>query len=114
MNSVVVDVKVQPDVKLFDDSINFTGSVLSGKFTMPDATLKNRYTFIRIVFCHPVNEELKELIQSGNYVRVYAHLDSDLYKAKSGKTVYNKILQAERICKIEYNRELGDFVELSE
>lgn len=112
MNSVVVDVKVQPDVKLFDDSINFTGSVLSGKFTMPDTTMKNRYTFIRIVYCDKVNDDIKSMVQDGNYVRVYAHLDSEIYKAKSGKTVYNKILRAERICKVQFNKELGDFEEV--
>lgn len=112
MNKVIVDVKVQPDVKLFEDSINFTGSVLSGKFTMPDASWKNRYTFIRIVYCDAVDDKLKNMIQPGNYVRVYAQLDSEIYKAKSGKTVYNKILRAERISNIQYNRELGDFEEV--
>lgn len=112
MNSVIVDVKIQPDVKLFEDSINFTGSVLSGKFTMPDASVKNRYTFIRTIYCSPVDEELKELVKPGNYIRVYAQLDSEIYKAKSGKTVYNKVLRAERISKIQYNRELNDFEEV--
>ena len=45
-------------------------------------------------------------------IRIYAKLDSEQYKTTSEKTVYNKILVANRIVRIKYDKAVKDYVEV--
>lgn len=112
LNTVIVDVKVQPNTVVLDRVMNFTGSVKSGKYQLLDGSMRNRYTFIRIEYAadEDIPENIKRLIRPGSFVRVIGMLDSNPYKAKSGKTVYNKILRALDFQPIHYDYETKDFV----
>lgn len=112
MNNVVVDAKVQPDTKVFDEIANFNVSILSGYFVMPNGYHKNRYTFIRVIYNGEITDTVKKLIQPGNFVRLYGKLDSEHYCSKSGKTVYNKVLVIDRIAPIRFNKELQEYEEV--
>ena len=112
MNSVIVDAKIQPDVKVFDEIANFNVSILSGYFTMPTGYQKNRYTFIRVVYTGIINDKVKMLIQPGNFIRLYGKLDSEHYRSKSDKTVYNKVLVIDKIKAIKFNKETGEYEEV--
>ena len=41
-------------------------------------------------------------------------IDSEQYKAKSGKTVFNKIIRADRIIPLKYNHSTGTYEEFYE
>ena len=111
-NEVVLDGKVQKDVKVFDKIINFNISAITGEYTSPQNIKKNRYTFIRAVYEGDVTEEIKKIIVEGNFVRVYGRLDSEQYNSKAGKKVYNKILVINKATKLEYDRQTGIFMEV--
>lgn len=112
MNTGIIDVKIQPDVKLFDEIVNFNVSAKTGVFTLPDGTQRPRYTFIRVIYPCKVTDSIRQLLQAGKFVRIYYHFDSEQYVAKSGKTVYNKILVADKITAIKYDKESDDYIEV--
>lgn len=112
MNYIMVDAKVQPDTKVFDEIANFNVSILSGYFVMPNGYHKNRYTFIRVIYTGVIDDTAKNLIQPGNFIRLYGKLDSEHYCSKSGKTVYNKVLVIDKIVPIKFNKDLGDYEEV--
>ena len=100
-NEIVLDGKVQKDVKIFDEVINFNISAITGEYTNLENNKKNRYTFIRVVYDGEINDEVKSIIKTGNYIRIYGKLDSEQYKSQTGKIVYNKILCVNKVEKLE-------------
>ena len=112
MNTVILDGTVQKDVKLFEEIANFNVSALTGTYRCLDNTTKNRFTYIRVLFPTEIDERLEEIIQPGCMIRIYGKLDSEPYLTSSNKVVYNKILCAEKIVRIRYNHEIGEYVEV--
>ena len=100
-NEFTLDGKIQKDVKDLDSVIVFNLSVVTGK----TKTLKNKdrdkFTFIKVLYLGEINDEVRNLLQEGNFVRVYGKLDSEQYVVNSGKVVYNKILSAHKVEKID-------------
>lgn len=111
-NEIVLDGKVQKDVKIFDKLVNFNISAITGRYITPQNLERNRYTFIRVVYEGEVTEEVKDSIKEGNFVRIYGKLDSEQYKSQTGKFVYNKILVVNKVTKLDYDRQQGIFVEV--
>lgn len=104
-NEFILDGKIQKDIKRFSNTISFNISSITGKFLLSDNTYRNRYTYIRVIYTGDVSEELDNAIQSNNLVRIYGRLDSEQYIAKSQKTVYNKVLRANKIKLLQFNEE---------
>lgn len=100
-NEIILDGKVQKDVKVFDEVINFNISAITGEYNNLENTKKNRYTFIRVIYVGEINDEVKSIIQTGNYIRIYGKLDSEQYKSQTGKIVYNKILCVNKVEKLD-------------
>ena len=111
-NQIVLDGKVQKDVKIFDDIVNFNLSSITGKYISPNNEEKSRYTFIRVIYDGEVTDKIKQILQPGNFIRMYGKLDSEQYQSKTGKIVYNKILVAEKINQLKYDPEFGIFTEV--
>lgn len=111
-NEIVLDGKVQKDVNYFDEMINFNISAITGTYLTPTNYKKNRYTFIRVIYEGDITDEIKEIIKSGNFVRICGKLDSEQYKSKTGKIVYNKILVVNKVTKLEYDPNLGILIEV--
>ena len=112
MNKVILDGSVQKDAKLFDEIANFNISSITGSYNCIDNTKRNRFTYIRVVFPHQLNEYLESILQPGAMIRIYGKLDSEQYKTASEKIVYNKILVADKIVRIKYDKNLKDYVEV--
>lgn len=111
-NEIVLDGKVQKNVKVFDEIINFNLSANTGIYIDSNNEQKNRYTFIRVLYVGEINDKVKNIIKQGNFIRVYGKLDSEQYKSQSGKIVYNKILCVNKITKLEYDQDLDMFIEV--
>lgn len=109
MNQIIIDAMVQPDVKLFEEIANFNVSLLSGTFLLPNNSVKNRYTYIRVIYTGEVDDRIKEIVQPGQFIRLYGKLDSEQYLAKSGKNVYNKVLNVHKIDKVKFNHQIYDY-----
>ena len=45
-------------------------------------------------------------------VRIYGKLDSEQYETDKGKIVYNKIICADKILKIRFNKETDQYEEV--
>ena len=101
-NEIILDGKVQKDVKVFDEVINFNISAITGEYTNLENIKKNRYTFIRVIYMGEITNEVKEIIKTGNYIRIYGKLDSEQYKSQTGKIVYNKILCVNKVEKLDF------------
>lgn len=113
MNSIVIDCKVQKDVKLFDEVANFNVSSITGQFQLLDNTKKNRFTYIRVIYPHEVTDALIDILQPDSMVRVYGKLDSEQYQTSSNKIVYNKIICADKIVRVRWNNDIQDYVEVT-
>lgn len=104
-NEFILDGKIQKDVKYFDEVIVFNLSVITGK----TKTLKNKdrdkFTFIKVLYLGEIDDEIRNLLQEGNLIRVYGKLDSEQYVVNSGKTVYNKILSSNKVEGLEDGKE---------
>ena len=100
-NEFILDGKVQKDVKTFDAMISFNVAAITGKTQTIENKYKNRFTFIRVLYLGEVTDEIRSIISEGNYVRIFGKLDSEQYIDKNGKTVYNKILNANKVEKLE-------------
>lgn len=112
MNEVKLDCCVQKDVKLFDEIANFNVSAITGTYTCMDNTTKNRFTYIRVIYPHEVDEGVEEILQPGSMVRIYGKLDSEQYITSSNKQVYNKIICAEKIVRIRFDSDIQEYVEV--
>lgn len=112
MNEVKVDGCVQKDVKLLEEIASFNVSVNTGLYNCVDNSQKKRYTYFRVVYPFDVTEELKEIVQTGSMIRIYGKLDSEIYITNTGKYVYNKIICAEKITRIRFDKDLKDYVEV--
>ena len=112
MNKITIDGCVQKDAKLYEEIANFNISAITGEYTCIDGTKKNRFTYIRVVFPQTITEYLASILEPGIMIRIYGKLDSEQYKTASDKIVYNKIIVAEKIVKIKYDKELKDYVEV--
>lgn len=112
MNKIILDGCVQKDARLFEEIANFNISAITGKYTCLDNTIKNRFTYIRVVYPSEIDERLEEILQPGVMVRVYGKIDSEQYVTSSNKVVYNKIICAEKIVRIRFNEDIQDYVEV--
>ena len=113
MNKIIIDGCVQKDAKLYEEIANFNISAITGEYTGVDGTNKNRFTYIRVVYPQPIDEYLESILQPGIMIRIYGKLDSEQYKTASDKIVYNKIIVAEEIVRIKYDKDLQDYVEVN-
>lgn len=111
-NQIILDGKIQKDVKYFSDIINFNISSVTGVYQIPEGGKRNRYTFIRSIYEGPIDNKIRTIICQGNYVRVYGSIDSEQYKSQTGKIVYNKILRINKIKLLKYNEYLDEFEEI--
>lgn len=112
MNQIIIDGCVQKNVNLLSEVASFNLSAITGKFTLVDNSKKNRFTYIRVIFPQEITEYIESIIQPNNMVRVYGKLDSEQYETESGKTVYNKIICAEKLVKIRYNKVTNQYDEV--
>lgn len=112
MNQVTVDGCVQRDPKLYDEIANFNISVKTGVYTCVDNSIKTRYTYYRVIFPQEIDERMEEIIQVGSMIRIYGKLDSEIYITKTGKYVYNKIIYAEKIVRVRYDKDINEYVEV--
>jgi hypothetical protein len=112
MNQITIDGCVQKDAKLYEEIANFNISAITGEYTCVDGSKKNRFTYIRVVYPKPITEYLESVLEPGVMIRIYGKLDSEQYKTASDKIVYNKILVANKIVKIKYDKDLKDYVEV--
>ena len=96
-NEFILDGKIQKDVKYFDDVIVFNLSIITGKTKTLRNKDRDKFTFIKVLYLGNIDENIKNIIQEGNQVRVYGKLDSEQYVVNSGKTVYNKILSSNQV-----------------
>lgn len=112
MNKIVLDCCVQKDVKLFDEIANFNVSAITGQYKCIDNTIKNRFTYIRVIYPHVVDDRITEILQSGSMIRIYGKIDSEQYVTSSNKLVYNKIICADKIVRIRFNQDIQEYVEV--
>ena len=112
MNKIIIDGRVQKDVKLFDEIANFNISSITGTYTCIDNSVKNRFTYIRVIYPREVDESLIDILQPDVMVRIYGKLDSEQYVTSSNKVVYNKVICAEKIVKIRFDKDIQEYVEV--
>lgn len=112
MNKIIIDGNVQDNVKLFDEVANFNIRAITGKYQCMDNANKYRFTCVRVIYPSPIDEYAEEAIQTGCMVRIYGKLDSEQYTTLSGKIVYNKIICAEKVVKIRFDKETQEYVEV--
>lgn len=112
MNKIILDGRVQKDTKLFSDIASFNISAVTGKFTLIDGKQKNRFTFIRVIYPHPIDEYIEDIVQPNSFVRIYGKIDSERYVTPNGKNVYNKVICADKIVRVVYNEDINDFDEV--
>ena len=112
MNEIIIDGCVQKDIKLFDEIANFNISAITGKYTCVNNIKKNRFTYIRVIYPKPIDDYIENILQPQSMIRIYGKLDSEQYVTTSNKVVYNKIICAERIVRIRYDKDIEDYVEV--
>ena len=114
-NEIILDGKVQKDVKYFDKVINFNISSITGQYTTPENLIKNRYTFIKAIYSSEdvIEDEVKDIIKTGNYIRVYGRLDCEQYKSQTGKVVYNKVIMIDKVVLLKYDPVFGILIEVN-
>ena len=111
MNQSILDGYVLKDTKLFDKVASFNISSVTGTFTDINGNKRKRYTYIRVIYPKDITPEAEEIIKEGNYIRIYGKLDSEQYKNEKGRIVYNKVLCAYKVVKLEYDVESGKYIE---
>ena len=112
MNEVTLDGCVQKDVNLFDEVASFNISAITGTYMCMNTTKKNRFTYLRIIFPQPIDEYLEDIIQPGSMVRIHGKLDSEQYITKNNKIVYNKVICADKVVRIKYDKDYEQYVEV--
>lgn len=112
MNKIVLDCKVQKDVRLFDEVANFNVSSITGQYILKDNTKRNRFTYIRVIYPHEITDQMREILQPDTMIRIYGKIDSEQYPTSSNKVVYNKIICANKIVRIRWNSDVQEYVEV--
>lgn len=112
MNQIILDCKVQKDIKLFDEVANFNVSSITGIYNLTNNTKKNRFTYVRVIYPHEVDDRIIDILQPDSMIRVYGKLDSEQYQTSSNKVVYNKIICADKIVRVRWNEEIQEYVEV--
>lgn len=112
MNKIIIDGCIQNNTNLLADIASFNISAKTGLFTLINNKTKNRFTYIKVVYPHEIDEYTESVIQPNQMVRIYGKLDSEIYETDSGKNVYNKIICADKLVKIRYNKDTHDFEEV--
>lgn len=112
MNQIILDCKVQKDIKLFDEVANFNVSSITGEFNLVGNTKKNRFTYIRVIYPHEIDDRIIDILQPDCMIRVYGKLDSEQYQTSSNKVVYNKIICADKIVRVRWSEEIQEYVEV--
>lgn len=112
MNQIIIDGCVQKNVNLLSEIASFNLSAITGEFTLMNNLKKNRFTYIRVIYPHDVNDYIESVVVPDNMVRIYGKLDSEQYETESGKIVYNKILCADKIVKIRFNKDIQQYEEV--
>lgn len=114
MNQLIIDCSVQKDTHLMEEIANFNVSAITGTYICMDNSKKNRFTYFRVLYPYPVTQEIIDLLQPGSMIRLYGKLDSEQYVTKNNKIVYNKVLCADKIVRIRYDKALQDYVEVTD
>lgn len=112
MNKVIIDGCVQDNVRLFEEVANFNIRSMTGSYICMQGPDKKRFTCVRVIYPHKIDDYDEDTIQTGCMVRIYGKLDSEQYTTKEGKIVYNKIICAEDVVKIKYDRDTQEYVEV--
>lgn len=112
MNQIIIDGCVQKNTNLMSDIASFNISAKTGVFKLVNNNDKNRFTYIRVIYPYEITSDIQELLIAGNMVRIYGKLDSEQYETDKGKIVYNKIICAEKIVKIRFNKEIDQYEEV--
>lgn len=112
MNQLILDGCIQKDTKLYDEIANFNISAITGSFLGQNNQIKKRFTYLKVIFPHPITPELENLLQPKSMVRIYGKIDSEQYHTISHKNVYNKIICAEKIVRIRWDNTIKDYVEV--
>lgn len=110
-NELIIDARIQKDVQIFSELAVFNVAIRTGKFTLLDGSEKNRHTYIKVIYAGEVDDNLRKQLVYFNLIRIYGKLDSEQYKAKSGKIVFNKIIRAEKIVPLKYSYSTGTYEE---
>lgn len=113
-NEIVIDARIQKEIHIFSELATFNAAIRTGTFALIDGSEKNRHTYIKVIYAGEIDDTLKNTLVDFNLVRIYGKIDSEQYKAKSGKTVFNKIIRADRIIPLKYNRSTGTYEEFYE
>lgn len=113
-NEFVLDGRVQSEPIYQDGVYVFTISVCTGKDTVEreDGVLieKPRFTYIRCVYKQSDFDD--KGIKVGSLYRFGGKLDSDKYITKTGKAVFNKILEVFDAIPLKFDKEIGEYVEV--
>ena len=109
MNSLIIDGCVQQNPKL-DETEN---APLSFNISVVTGTIDERriFTYIRVIL-NNTDKDVLNVIEPGRMIRIYGKLNSEQYITKSNKIVYNKIIDAENVVPIRFNKDIGDYVEI--
>lgn len=113
MNKVVLDCKVQKDIRLFDEIANFNVSSVTGYFNLINNVKKNRFTYIRVIYPYEVTDDIINILQPDSMIRIYGKIDSEQYQTSNNKLVYNKIICADKIVRVRWNPNIQEYVEVS-
>lgn len=112
MNNVIIDGRIQENTNLFSDIASFNISALTGKFKLVNNKEKNRFTYIRVIYPFEVDDYIESIIQPNTMIRVYGKLDSEQYETDSGKIVYNKVISADKLVRIHFNKDTNQYEEV--
>ena len=105
-NEIIIEGKILKNLKIEETSSYFYCSVLSGKHQLEDGATINKYTIIKVVYPEADGEKY---IRENSFIQVIGKLDSEQFKSQSGKTVFNKIVLANKLVPLFYNRETDSF-----
>lgn len=95
-NKVILEGQVQDNLKIENNKITFSLKANTNFIQYPRNT-RVIHTIIKICKQGKVTQEQLKLLQPYNTIKVVGKLDSEHYKSRSGKTVYNKIILADEI-----------------
>ena len=107
-NIMIIEGKILKNLKVEEASSYFYCSVLSGKHKLENGDLINKYTIIKVVY---PEADGGKYIRENSFVRVTGQLDSEQFKSQSGKTVFNKIVLANKLEPLFYSRETNSLEE---
>lgn len=114
MNNCTVDAKIKPDVTVLNEIATFNVSFCSGTFQLPSGETRDRYTAMKVIYDGEMDSSVVELLQPGRVVRLIGKLDSEMYRATSGKNVFNKVLKIHTIKPVRYDKTTQQYVLVEE